>query len=360
MLELMRILVVTNLYPSARNPSFGTFVQARVDALRNAGAEVTVVANLDARTHGHLVRKYASLGIRAVTVAVRSVFARRPPQVVEAHIAYPTGAVAWIAAAVCRAPLVLFAHGSDVTEIAVRSRVHRAASRWLMRRAALVVVNSEHLAQVVRSRFPDAGDVVEVQSPGIDLKRFGDSREVERRGLLFVGRLVPQKGVDVLLDALGGGVGDLQSTPLRVLGDGPEGPRLEQRAADLGLDVAFLGPGSPERVAEEMQTARVVVVPSNYEEPLGLVALEGMAAGAIVVASAAGGLVSIVEHGLTGFLAAPGDSASLAHGIREALNASADPPRAAALRASGARRAAEHDLARIAVASIHRYRELVA
>ena len=130
-----RLLVVTNLYPSGRHPAFGTFVASRVQALRGAGADVRVAAIRDAGVHRRVAAKYIRLGLDALAIGARAAILGRRFDAVEAHIAFPTGWLAWPIAVVHRAPLVLFVHGSDVAAIARRSPVHRAAARLLFRRA---------------------------------------------------------------------------------------------------------------------------------------------------------------------------------------------------------------------------------
>src|SRR5262245_38704856 len=92
--ERVRILVVSNLYPSTRHPGFGTFVASRVAALRAEGADVRLVANRDPAVHRRVARKYASLAFHAGGFAIRARLRREHIDVVEAHIAYPTGLVA--------------------------------------------------------------------------------------------------------------------------------------------------------------------------------------------------------------------------------------------------------------------------
>jgi glycogen(starch) synthase len=116
---------------------------------------------------------------------------------------------------------------------------------------------------------------------------------VERSGdLVFVGRLVSDKGVDLLLDALARLAAEGLHPRLTVVGDGPETPGLREQAARLGLEtqVDFLGTRTGEELVEILNRHRILVVPSRYNEPFGIVALEGIACGCVVVGSAGGGL----------------------------------------------------------------------
>jgi glycosyltransferase involved in cell wall biosynthesis len=110
--------------------------------------------------------------------------------------------------------------------------------------------------------------------------------------LLFVGRLVSEKGVDILLDALSRLEGRGLRPSLTIVGAGPMLAAMQQLVADLHLQdqVTFAGPQSGDKLAETFNAHRILVVPSRYEEPFGVVALEGIACGCLVVGSQGGGL----------------------------------------------------------------------
>ncbi len=355
----MRILVISNLYPSERHPDFGTFIAARVEALRRAGAEVQVVAITRPKAHKERGRKYASLVIRASAAAVGARVRRTGKiDVVEAHIAFPTGVIAAPIARFLGCPLVLFAHGSDVIVIPWRSRMSAAMARRVFGAADLILANSPFLAGEIRRRFNPDPTRLRVLSPGINYDMFaaGDDPPGGRQGILFVGRLVPEKGVGVLLEAITKmALPPAWNPALTVAGDGPIRSALESRARELGVYATFAGPQTPKQVADLMRRAAIVVVPSVSQEGLGLVALEAMASGALVVASRAGGLEETVLEGSTGFLALPGDPASLAAGIQRALAVLADPGALAELRLTAANAARAHDVNAVARASLDLY-----
>ena len=115
--------------------------------------------------------------------------------------------------------------------------------------------------------------------------------------LLFVGRLVRDKGLDVLLRALVILRSHGRQPHLRVVGDGFDGggsmlTEWHREAASLGLaeQVTFLGGKDSADIAAEMRQSQILIVPSTWQEPFGIVALEGLASGCRVVASSGGGL----------------------------------------------------------------------
>jgi glycosyltransferase involved in cell wall biosynthesis len=353
----MRILVISNLYPSPRSPSFGAFVANRVAALRDAGADVQVTAITSASVHKQRVRKYASLTLRSLAAVLRLRFRRRRVDIVETHVAFPTGLIARPVARLLGARLVLFAHGSDVMRIPYANRLAGALARRTYRSADLVVANSNFLKGEIERRMGVPADRVAVVSPGVDLGLFaGCAEPTTRRGFLFAGRLIPEKGPNHLIEAL-----SLLKPPadwhpmLTIAGHGPMRSALEKLARDLGVDAEFVGMLSPEQLAATMHEVAIVVVPSTYQEPLGLVPIEAMASGAIVVATRAGGLPETVRDGETGFLVEPGDVSSLAAGLVRAMAAFGDEAAAGRIRKAGGRVVEHHDVRRSAEASLVLY-----
>ncbi len=114
--------------------------------------------------------------------------------------------------------------------------------------------------------------------------------------IVFLGRLVKDKGADLLLRAYANS--RIASCPLTIIGSGPELLQLQHLAEVLGISafVSFLGPLSGRSLALELNRHEVMVVPSIWDEPFGIVALEGMACGCIVLSSDAGGLRDAVGN----------------------------------------------------------------
>jgi glycosyltransferase involved in cell wall biosynthesis len=154
--------------------------------------------------------------------------------------------------------------------------------------------------------------------------------------LLCSGRVVPEKGLEIAIDALAILAETDRQARLVLAGDGPERPALEARAAALGLAdrIMFTGWVSPEDTHRLVADSTVVLVPSR-EEPFGLVAIEASLMARPVVAAAVGGLPEAVVDGVTGVLVPAGDPAALATAVRRLLAA---PGHARALGRAGRRR----------------------
>jgi glycosyltransferase involved in cell wall biosynthesis len=133
-----------------------------------------------------------------------------------------------------------------------------------------------------------------------DAETFHEISGVQRnKELVFVGRFVSDKGLPVLLRALA----NLSERGLRlgltVVGDGPEGAAWRLLSGELGLaaQVNFIGVKKGRELAEVLNAHKVLVVPSIFNEPFGVVALEGMACGCMVVGSEGGGLKEAIGPG---------------------------------------------------------------
>lgn len=135
--------------------------------------------------------------------------------------------------------------------------------------------------------------------------------------LLFIGRLAEEKGVDVALDAFALLLRRFSNARLMIAGDGPVRWDLEQHASLRGLNhaVQFLGWVSPEKIPALINSATMVVMPSRWREPFGLVALQAAQMARPIVATRVGALPEIILHNETGVLVENEDSGALADSI---------------------------------------------
>jgi len=152
-----------------------------------------------------------------------------------------------------------------------------------------------------------------------------DTREFEGlhdkprdRDIVFLGRLVSDKGCDLLLRAMGELKTKNLSPSLTVIGDGPEMPALKALTTELGLNaqVEFLGAVQEGR-GQIVARHRIFAIPSLFAEPFGVVALEGVASGCAIVASSEGGLPDAV--GPCGLYFANGDAKGLSVALERTL-----------------------------------------
>ncbi len=201
----------------------------------------------------------------------------------------------------------------------------------------------EHLFQVPRDKIDVIPNGIEEipPPPGRALRQELRARYAPQgeKIVFYIGRLVPEKGVQTLLVAVPLVVSCFPGTKFIIAGQGPYEEDLRQQARELGLEehVVFTG-FLEDRLRDGFyREAAVAVFPSFYE-PFGIVALEAMAAGVPVIVSDVGGLREIVTHGVDGWKVPPGDARVLAETIRQVLG-NEEGARAVALR--GLRRAGE-------------------
>jgi glycosyltransferase involved in cell wall biosynthesis len=144
--------------------------------------------------------------------------------------------------------------------------------------------------------------------------------EVSRdKELVFVGRLVSDKGIGILLAALTLLKERGRRPSLTVVGDGPERKRLEALVCDSGMDhqVHFAGVRRGRDLATLLNRHKIMVVPSQWREPFGIVALEGIACGCVVVGTQGGGLPEAI--GPCGMTVPNGDVEALAQALAQLL-----------------------------------------
>ncbi len=153
----------------------------------------------------------------------------------------------------------------------------------------------------------------------------------DRRRVVFAGRIVRPKGVEVLIDAA-----REVDAEFVVCGDGGQLEPMRKLARELGLDgrVSFTGWLDADELAAQMAQASVVVVPSLWPEPFGLVGIEALAAGRPVVATDTGGIGDWLDDGVAGLKVPAGDAPALARALEELL---ADPVRQRAMGIAGSK-----------------------
>lgn len=239
---------------------------------------------------------------------------------VHAHWIVPQGLTAVAMRGFTRhVPSVLVtSHGSDL--FALRGRILNRLKKWVLKRANAVSVVSEAMKQhCVERQY--ARNVI-VQSMGADLDSLfvpGDG-QLNREGLVYVGRLVEVKGVDQLIRAMALLVKRFPDLGLTIVGDGPLRDELGNLAARLDLqnNIRFSGAVLHEDVPRFLRAAAIFVLPSR-QEGLGLVAVEAMGCGCAVVASDLPSVRDAVIDGKTGLTANAANPEDLAEKITRLL-----------------------------------------
>ena len=200
-------------------------------------------------------------------------------------------------------------------------------SEWMLTyEATEVIVNSNYMKSEIQRLFGLPFEKINVIPNGINLNNFtGIERDYDFRRqyamdnekiILYVGRLVYEKGIQNLIGAMPKILNNYNDSKLVICGKGGMIDALRQEVHNLGIDnkVYFAGYCDSKKVQKMYKCADVAVFPSTYE-PFGIVALEAMLAGVPTVVSDVGGLNEIVEHGVTGMKSYAGNSNSIADSI---------------------------------------------
>lgn len=231
--------------------------------------------------------------------------------IIHAHYAMPQGFLGVLLKIARRKPLVLTVHGSDA---ALGKGPLSPILRWVLRRSDRITTVSRFLQREVIALGAREG-TVRVVYGGVTPKAPPGEGSSGGARIVFVGGLVRQKGVDILLEAFQGIKAAEKGAELWIVGDGRERPRLEALARGLE-GVRFLG--HREDLTAVFDGASVLVLPSRAEG-FGLVLLEAMASGVPVVATRVGGIEEVVEDGVNGLLVEKEDPRALAQGILKLL-----------------------------------------
>ncbi len=267
--------------------------------------------------------------VAAEWAAVFGRLLRRRYDLLHSHWVLPQGFVGALAARPLGVPHVITVHGGDV--FGLRGRGMRRLQRVAFGAAGAVTVNSSATGAAVTSiapriapprRIPMGVDIAPADDPALT----ADIRARWRRGagplVVFVGRLVEEKGVGDLLQAMALLCREVPDATALVIGEGQDRAAFEAMAGRLGLGerVAFTGWVAPATVGAWMQAADAFVGPSKrgpdgWVEAQGLTFAEALVNGVPVVATRSGGIPDLVRHEETGLLVPEADPAAIAAAV---------------------------------------------
>lgn len=322
-----------NVLPEARRPwrLIGAHMRCFAAAPRRYLAALALALRTGAPGLRGLVYQlfyFAEAGVLARHLARRGVFH------LHNHFGNSSCSVAMLASAIGGVPYSYTLHGPAELFEPMRWRIDEKIAR------ASFVACISHFARSQGMLFSDprCWTKLHVVHCGVDPARYDrpGRRDPAAPTLLFVGRLAAIKGLPVLFEALGRLRARHPALRLVLIGDGPERRALEAQAAAAGLAqaVEFLGYRSQEAVADQLARADVFLLPS-FAEGVPVVLMEALAASVPVVASRVAGVAELVDDGVSGYLAPPGDPYALADRIDALLS---DPALRARFGEAGRRR----------------------
>ncbi len=348
-----RVLVLTHVFPRTLDDSMGAFLLHLANALTSHGVQIEVIAPhaphlADAETLGaaHVHRFHyapASWERLAYRGTMHELVARgivnkilfaffngaffletfrqsvsTRPHVLHAHWWLPGGLIGALASRITRVPLVLTTHGTDV-EMLRQNRWASPLARFVFARAHAITCGSNYLReQLLSLGVVDASRVRVVPMPVNPLFEIAAFRfQTLDRTILTVARLTTQKSIDTLIEA----IALVPTARLKIIGEGPARPSLEQHTRALNLQdrVEFLGALPQTELPKHYAACAAFVLPS-IREGMGLVLAEALLCGAPVIATNSGGVTDMVRDGETGLLVPERDARALANAIEKILN----------------------------------------
>ena len=261
-----------------------------------------------------------------------------------AHFGTNSAAVAMFTRMLGGPPYSFTVHGPEEFD----SPEQLSLAEKIDRASAVVAVSSFGRSQLFRWVEPEQWSKVNVVRCGVDQDFLtkGPQPPADNRRLVCIGRLAPQKGQLLILDAVKALLTEGVQVEVVLAGDGPLRGAIERRIRELGLGEAVRITGwiSNEEVRRELVAARALLLPS-FAEGLPVVLMEALALGRPAISSYVAGIPELLEHGVSGWLVPAGSAEAMAAAMKTAL---ATPPEVLERmgRAGAAAVARHHDVAR--------------
>jgi glycosyltransferase involved in cell wall biosynthesis len=327
----MRVLTLTPFYPTASDDANGCFVAEPLRQLEDFGVASSVVAVQPlhrAKEGSNAIApiaawvRYPSIpsGIGLASAGaflyaslisqIRKLHRSQPIDLIHAHAALPCGHAAVLLSRELRIPYVVSVHGLDAF---FDNQVRGFAGAWCKRVAQFVYRSASRVICISDKVSRQVGDSAAVAANtrviynSVDTKTFCPaSSDSLPHTILSVGNLIPIKGHELLLRALGCVLPRYPYISCEIIGDGSEHQRLARLAHECNLadKVRFLGRQSRKQVADAMHRCVLFALPSRYEA-LGCVYLEAMSTEKPVIGCRGQGIDEIIRHGSNGWLVEP-------------------------------------------------------
>lgn len=375
----MRILFVSECYPSEDKPQYGIFIKQQENALRELGHEVEVLVPaltgadtaITTREPGVYDLQYRTIRYNVFPLlaspkarkSIQSLIAEKKYDLVAVHIT-GDGLLKMVVKACNKLniPVVAHYHGLNVWEEFKTAHPHRQklyADRRcrILKKTQGIVGVSDKVSQIAKTRLPNIP--VRTVYNGVDTELFVEKKTGDDIfNIIGVGNLIEIKGFTYLLQAFAKLHEKLPQTRLEIVGDGVLMGALKEEANTLGIAdaVDFTGKIPYEQVAEKMAQSDLFVLASFYEA-LGCVYLEAMGCGLPTIGVQGMGIDEIIVHGENGLLVNPKDSEDL---YEKMLQVAKDPALAETLGKHGKETACVYTWANSAKTLEQVYEEILA
>ena len=322
----MRLLIISNMYPSDQDPVYGTFVKVFADkmAIYNREGKTQLIA-IRGRDGGYW-KKLKKYGVFYACILYQLLFYQY--DLIYVHtITYPIVPIRIASFFRRKLPLVFNVHGGDVLTRGKLAFFLRQRSIPLLKRAKMIVSPSVFFRTILLREFPflpsekivvsPSGGIASFFYEGVAVKQYQPSLTIG-----YVSRIDEAKGWDTFLRA----IAQLRQEGISclgvIVGRGAKESEMRNMISELSLQdhVHYKGPVAYEALPDVYRSFDLFVFPTCLEESLGLVGLEAMACGKPVIGSKIGGLTDYIEEGKNGFFFCPGDADDLVVQIKKYMS----------------------------------------
>jgi len=315
----MRILIISNMYPSNNCPYYGSFVENIKKELEKKDIEIEL-AVIKGKSKNKLEKffKYVKFFLEVITKVRRSDY-----DLIYVH--YILHSLIPLLFVKIKKPLVLHAHGSDVFVNNKIGAIIQKFNSSLIKKSSLIIVPSLYFKEVIKKKFNIKESKIFISpSGGIDTKVF-KPMNLEKNNIFTIGyvsRIDKGKGWDIFLRAVKVLKDKNLNFKVIMIGDGEEKSKLIKLIKNLKLEkyVEYLGAKPHKELPFYFNKMDLFVFPTVLKESLGLVGLEAMACGVPIVGSNIGGLPSYIKDGINGKLFEAGNVNELAKNIEYFIN----------------------------------------
>lgn len=305
----MKILVISNMYPTEENKSFGIFVKNQVEALEKRGLLVDVAAITNPRSGKlQVMKKYLLWMLRILKVFI---LRGGKYSIVHAHYVFPSGLWGYFFKKIRGTRFIVTAHGGDIDKMARKSPFFFKWTKKILQEADHIIAVGNELYGTIVNEFEVPEQKVSIINMGVNRDVFKPlNKELARKAcgleeniipVLFVGNIIKQKGLLELCSAFSKLIVTEPGLRLYLIGPQKDQNFNEElnnylQAHNILQYVQFLGVKDQKEIAQWMSAAEIFVLPSHIEG-FGLVALEAMACGTAVVGTNVGGLKYLLADG---------------------------------------------------------------
>lgn len=273
------------------------------------------------------LNKYVAIYLRFLTVFYIILRYRIKFDIIHSHFAHPSGFIGALLSKLFNKPHLITVHGSDVLEDWVPPDIiknRRWERNFALKKADKIICVSNFLKKRVHNLIEQDDKVVVIPN-GVDQLRFSmKTKNVQENDsnkiIMFIGNLIPRKGVHILLPAFKLLSQEFKNAKLAIIGDGFYKPKLLEQIKKLKIekDVVLYGALPNKDLPNYINMCDILCLPS-LEEGFGVVLIEALTCGKPVVASKVGGISDIVQTAKVGYLANTGDIESLYNALKKAI-----------------------------------------